>query len=188
MNVIPPFKSQEGDESRPKSGGAGRTAWNTGCDIFISGKSSQYSHFLRNETFQRGILFLKASRPSENTQRLAALKNWLKVQSVVLYLPTLKDNANTLFIRGGPCHLFSFNQCPGLLFSSENSLYMQFVLPPRSIVSFCKRYHAVVDAPAPVNNLYQQLTRCVRGFQRLLATVKTFWPCEKILRPHHGFL
>ena len=41
----------------------------------------------------------------------------------------LKDNKTsnclTLFICGGPCHLSSFKQCSGTLFSSENSLFIQ---------------------------------------------------------------
>ena len=29
-----------------------------------------------------------------------------------------------VFLFGGPCHLYSFKQCAGTLFSSENSLFV----------------------------------------------------------------
>ena len=32
----------------------------------------------------------------------------------------------TLFIYGGPCHLYSFKQCCGTLFSSENRLFINW--------------------------------------------------------------
>ena len=40
---------------------------------------------------------------------------------------TLKDNTflNCLIICGGPCHLSSFRQCSGPLYSLENSLFVQ---------------------------------------------------------------
>lgn len=46
-------------------------------------------------------------------------------------------------------------------------------------VSHCKQHHAVADAQAPVNNLYEQLTRRVHGFRRLLATAKRSGPVGK---------